>query len=148
MSDAREDHEVLDDFIGDCAAYSMFGDEGNATMEPDIDGEWVRMSDVEANVLRGIAKNNAPGRSAMNDPAQRMILSAHEAAAEAKLMLDPDALLIALSAHVDGHFGPPCAASDPNCLTCQMWAAMATIRNGLAEAGAFDEMGVQNRGPK
>lgn len=56
MADCAEDHEILDDFIGNCATYSMCGDTDFATMEPDIDGEWVRAADVYANVLRGVAK--------------------------------------------------------------------------------------------
>ena len=46
-----EQHEILDDYIGDCPCYTPNGD---GIMEADIDGEWVRMADVEANILRKV----------------------------------------------------------------------------------------------
>lgn len=56
MGEIPEDHEILDDFIGDCAAYSLGGTIDFTEMEADIDGEWVKASEVRENVLRGIAK--------------------------------------------------------------------------------------------
>ena len=49
IDDASEDHEILDDWIGDVApmAQDMDGE-----MVPDIDGEWVLYDDVADSILR------------------------------------------------------------------------------------------------
>lgn len=56
-----EEVELLDDFIGDVSAYCLSDARGEASMEPDIDGEWVRLEDVRANVLRGVRAHGVGG---------------------------------------------------------------------------------------
>ena len=52
MSDKPEEHEALDELIGDVACYSPGGTIDHFEMEPDLDGEWVKIADVEASFLR------------------------------------------------------------------------------------------------
>ena len=46
-----ETHEVLGDWIGDIAHYAPSRD-ALSGMQADIDGEWVRASEVEAAILQ------------------------------------------------------------------------------------------------
>ena len=78
----------------------------------------------------------------MSEVGRRLIAAAEQAAeiarqGEVQLMLSPEKLLIAISGHVDEHFGPRCSDFDPDCMTCQMWAALGVIGRGLEESGAF-----------
>ena len=44
-----EDHEKIDRYIGNVAPQSQRLD---GSMEPDVDGDWIRLSDVQASILR------------------------------------------------------------------------------------------------
>lgn len=54
-----EDHEILDDFIGDCVPHTLVEVADYVEMQPYLDGEWVRLEDVKANVLRAIKKEGS-----------------------------------------------------------------------------------------
>ena len=51
LIDTPEEHEIIDAWIGDVACFSPDAYHGSATMEADIDGEWVRYEDVKAAIL-------------------------------------------------------------------------------------------------
>lgn len=70
---------------------------------------------------------------------ERLIRSAHEAKAEAAVMLDPDKLCVGVASHINEYFGPKCSDPRCQCNTCMMWVSLGTIRYGFDIVGLFDK---------
>lgn len=70
---------------------------------------------------------------------ERLIRSAHEAKAEAEVMLNAAKLCLGVASHISECFGPKCTDPACECNTCMMWKSLGTIKSGFAMVGLFDK---------